>query len=131
MDPEGKLLLMQHKNFHCWEVHYDKLNNMLQIWFKLLECFSPECISREKGQKDQKIWLRRQQRSQGNSGKTSQENHKDETPAETDWAVNNEIMLSCLSPAVLLLIPFVANKSALCFPEVVIRHKKNSKATFV
>lgn len=29
MDPEGKPLLMQHKNVHCWEVYYDKLNNIL------------------------------------------------------------------------------------------------------
>lgn len=29
MEPEGKLLLMQHKDFHCWEVYYDELHNVL------------------------------------------------------------------------------------------------------
>ena len=29
MEPEGKLLLMQYKDFHRWEMYYDKLNNIL------------------------------------------------------------------------------------------------------
>lgn len=55
MDPEGQLLLMQHKNFHCWEVRYDELN-MLQIWFELPGCSAQKyAYLGKKGRKTRKF----------------------------------------------------------------------------
>lgn len=89
MEPEGKLLLMQRKNFHCCEGYYDELNNVLDLVQIAWMLCSEACTSGEEGEKDQRIWLGRQQWSWGNSGKTSPENPKDQMAAEKDWATGN------------------------------------------